>query len=228
MSTCSDGFDALYVDAHCHRTSGGGNIGLVSVDMSDFDALLDLPRYYSLGIHPWFIERQKWPASIVRIANLPDATGCLAIGECGLDRSIDVPLPLQIDVFRRQIELADRLNKPLVVHCVRAFDELLRIKKASRSRVPWIIHGFTGKWPLAQQLLGIGCYLSLGAALFDERSHARTVLTEAPLQQLFLETDDSGMQIGVVYEVAAKILDLDIRLLQRQMIENFHRVFIDD
>jgi Tat protein secretion system quality control protein TatD with DNase activity len=89
----------------------------------------------------------------------------VAIGECGLDRNIDLPLDIQTSIFKRHIELAETLQKPLVIHCVRAFSELIALKKNTKSTVPWIIHGFHKKEEVFQQLLKHDFYFSFGAAM---------------------------------------------------------------
>jgi TatD DNase family protein len=152
----------------------------------------------------------------------------IAIGECGLDKCIATPMPLQIEVFSRQIELSERLGMPLVVHCVRAFNELLQLYKQLRPTQPWVVHGFTGKPALAEQLIKHGFYLSFGKALLVLDSQTGRSLHSVPLDHIFLETDDSKLEISEIYAAAAKILGLDIPTLQRQIVANFNRVFAHD
>jgi TatD DNase family protein len=152
----------------------------------------------------------------------------IAIGECGLDKCIQTDLSLQIEVFSRQIDLAERLSKPVIVHCVRAFNELLQLHKQLSPNLPWIVHGYVGKVPLAKQLASHGLYVSFGKALLDQHSQAGPTLQAIPLEKVFLETDDSAYEISEIYAAAAKILGLDLTTLQRQLVANFQRVFAHD
>lgn len=135
---------------------------------------------YAVGCHPWnasdFNESQ-----LEKEASL---NSTVAIGETGLDALRGLSPEVQEAAFRRHIELSERLGKPLIVHCVRAFDRLLAIKKEMRPRQPWIIHGFSRKPELARQLLNAGCYLSLGPR-FNPATAAII-----PADRLLIETDD--------------------------------------
>lgn len=223
-------FDSGYIDIHCHKAAGNDKLAIVSIDTLDFDRDALNNGFYTLGIHPWFIARQDWRTALDKIVAVAGDPRLLAIGECGLDKAIATPLALQVEVFESQIELAERLGKPLIVHCVRAFNELMRIKKAGKAIQPWIIHGFSGSPVLAEQLMKLGFYLSLGKALLRDRgNNACRVLAEMPLDRLFLETDAAeDVSIGAIYAEAAKILGLDLITLQRQIVANYNRVFPHD
>jgi len=146
-----------------------------------------------------------------------------------LDKCISTSLELQLEVFTKQALLANKLGKPLIIHCVRAFNELLQRKQSLKPTVPWIIHGFTGKPALAGQLVRHGCFLSFGKALLHKNSGASRSLARVPLERVFLETDAAeDISIGEIYTAAAKILVLPLEELQRQIVANFKRVFIHD
>lgn len=93
----------------------------------------------------------------------------------------------------------------------------------------WIIHGFAGNSVLAGQLLAQGFYLSIGKTLLNPHSHIRKTLAQIPLDKLFLETDAAAeVSINQIYDTAAKILGLDVTILQQQIFANFKRVFLHD
>jgi len=184
--------------------------------------------YFSLGIHPWFIELQNIDTAIQTIASFLHHPQLLAIGECGLDKCIDTALDKQIDIFSQQIKLAKQIGKPMIVHCVRAFSELLQLKKQLAPSQAWIIHGFTGKPALAEQLLNHGCYLSFVKALLQSGSQASVALLTTPNDRLFLETDAADAAIDTIYTAAAKIRHVDVACLQQQILNNFQRVFMHD
>ncbi len=137
------------------------------------------------------------------------------MGECGLDKLCNVPFERQQDVFARQIEISDKAGKPLLIHCVKAFDELILMRKTYSPQPPWIIHGFRGKPQQVEQLLGKGFYFSFGTR-FNEAS-----LRQVPLERLFLETDDTDCNIRFVYERIARTLDISEETLIRQIERNF-------
>ncbi len=218
--------DAVFIDIHCHQRSNQLGITVMSFDVSEFNQSFADQPFYSLGLHPWFIEQQDRQVGLQAIANHHNL---LAIGECGLDKSIHTPLALQIQVFEQHIELAKQWNKPLIIHCVRAFNELIQLKQANPDLKAWIIHGYNAKPPMAQQLIKHGFYLSLGKALLTENSNAQQTLSILPLERLFLETDAANdISIGAIYAAAAKIAKIDVSTLKQQILANFQRVFLHD
>ncbi len=149
----------------------------------------------------------------------------LAIGECGVDRLIELPLEQQFPIFEAQIKLAEQLRKPVIIHCVRAFNELLQWKKRVAPTIPLIIHGFNNKPEIAQQLIAHGFYFSLGTALLETDSNAVKALKIIPFSKLFLENDDRDTPIEKVYEAAAMHLEITISVLKDQIWTNFVTVF---
>lgn len=221
------------IDIHCHQAVADDRLSIISLDSlaltNPADSNLgNTAQHVSIGIHPWFLDQIDLAQAAAALDNLANQPAVIAIGECGLDKAIATPLQLQIEVFSRQIVLSERLAKPLIVHCVRAFGELLQLKKQLSPDQPWIIHGFTGKPALAKQLLQHDCYLSFGKALLLQQQ-TRNSLTVTPIERLFLETDAAiDVSIGEIYAAAAKILPLDLPTLQRQIVANFERVFMHD
>lgn len=216
------------IDIHCH-TSPAVGMSIASIDTLDFQIGSKVGGYYSLGLHPWFIARQDIQQGVDKITLALADPNLLAIGECGLDKMIVTPLDEQIDCFQQQIHLAEYAHKPLIIHCVRAFNELMQLKKNSLAGIPWIIHGFNSKPTIAELLLKQGCYLSMGKALLNPQSNAAQTLSKMPLQQLFLETDAvEDISINAIYLAAAKIAGIHIDDLQQQIIRNFQRVFLHD
>ncbi len=169
---------------HCHSRTAKDALEVVSFDTSEFPPPAG-QGFYTLGIHPWFIGRQETETALQKLLAAAEDPNLLAIGECGLDRAINTPFSSQVTVFGSQIKLAERIGKPLIIHCVRAFNELSALKKAAKPKQPWIIHGFTGKPLPARQLLKQGLYFSFGKALLQENSNACQVLAETPFQRFF-------------------------------------------
>lgn len=179
---------------------------------------------YSIGIHPWYIQSEHWKDHLSFMEEKMSDPACLAIGECGLDKRIEVPWELQMEVFEAQIQLAERYQKPLVIHCVGAYSELIALKKKHHIKVPVIIHGFSKNNQVAQELIKAGCYLSFGKYLL-RNPELKEVFLKVPSNQFFLETDTIEEGIDDVYALASKYLNLDLITLQSQINTTFATVF---
>ncbi|HEU4495633.1 MAG TPA: TatD family hydrolase, partial [Flavobacterium sp.] len=150
---------------------------------------------------------------------------CLAIGECGLDKRIDIPFGLQEEVFCKQLALAEKHQMPVIIHCVAAFQELVKIKEDMDISVPMIIHGFSKKAELARQLTGNEFYLSFGRYLLLN-PELESVFQNVPNDRFFLETDTMDETIDAVYEAASKYKNIEIGSLKKIVETNFRNVFL--
>ena len=146
-----------------------------------------------------------------------------AIGETGLDFACPVPREAQFAALRAQLALARRTGRPVVLHCVRAFEPLMRELDACQPRAV-IFHGFIGSPEQARQALRRGYYLSFGERAFASPKTLRA-LHEMPLGQLFFETDDAEVSIEEIYARAAEALGRPVEELQRATLENYKRLF---
>ena len=183
---------------------------------------------YSIGIHPWYIKEERLESDLKTIAGKLQLEQCMALGECGLDKRIDVPISLQIEVFEKQIALAEQYQKPLVLHLVAAFDELIEIKKRLKISVPIIIHGFSKNKQVAKQLIDNGLYLSFGKYLLQSRSFGtelKEVFQAVPNDKFFLETDTIEETLEEVYSLAADYKGMTLVEMQTQVQQNWNSVF---
>jgi len=138
---------------------------------------------YSAGIHPWWTdEKARLPLLQKGVSQLCRHPQVVRIGECGFDR-LRGDLALQAEVFEFHVHLSESLQKPLTVHCVRAFDLLLATRKRLRPTQRWAVHGFRGRPALARQLLDAGLDLSFGFR-YNAESFRLT-----PPDRRFRETD---------------------------------------
>ncbi|MBZ4035031.1 TatD family hydrolase [Flavobacterium sp. 17A] len=211
-----------YFNFHTHQfTNQSDVLELVNQYPKDFDASI---KFYSIGIHPWYIDQNRLDEDLKIIEEKLKTENCLAIGECGLDKRIEVPLDLQVSVFEKQLELAEKFKKPVVIHCVAAFQEITAIKKRMKISVPMIIHGFAKNKQLAEQLIKDGFYLSFGKYLL-KNPDLETVFKDVPNHQFFLETDTMEETIQQVYEIASKYKELNIKELKDVISSNYKSVF---
>lgn len=146
-----------------------------------------------------------------------------ALGEIGLDFACTADRNTQLSLLRAQLLLARHEGLPVVLHCVRAFEPLMRELDACKPRAV-IFHGFVGSPEQARQALRRGYYLSFGERTFASPKTLRA-LHETPLSQLFFETDDAETTIGEIYARAAEVLGMSVEVLQRATLENYKRLF---
>jgi TatD DNase family protein len=179
---------------------------------------------YSIGIHPWYIDEKRLEDDLSVIDEKLALPECLALGECGLDNRIEIPIELQLLVFERQIILAQKHKKPLVLHLVGAYQELIAIKKKLKITVPIILHGFSKNEQLAKQLLDNGFYLSFGKYLLRNPALEK-VFKNIPSDRFFLETDTVEESLENVYQLAAIYKELSVEEIKRQVHLNWNHVF---
>ena len=182
----------------------------------------DTPNsWLSVGIHPWSISETDHELQLEKLRQLAYNQQVKFIGECGLDRLKGVGLVLQEEIFIKQIRIAEEAKKPILIHCVKCFNELVSIKKVVRPKVPMVVHGFNNNIEIAQSLLERGFYLSLGAALMNDESNAVKVLQQIPTEKLFLETDDKEIPIKDIYQKAANLRNIPLAVLEEIIFSNY-------
>jgi len=147
----------------------------------------------------------------------------LAAGECGLDKLSGTDWALQLKAFQRQIELAEEINKPLIIHCVKAFNDVLAMLK--NVKVPVIFHGVNNKLSIIQPVIDSGYYLSFGKSLLGFNEAILNTFRETPLEQIFLETDDADVDIKEIYKSAARIKNISEKEILLQVEKNFLNLF---
>lgn len=179
------------------------------------DSLLSC--YFSCGVHPWYSENATPQLNFLE--EIAGDSRILAIGEAGFDRLKGPSMEVQHYAFERQVELSERLRKPLIIHCVKAWDELLSSYKKCRPTQPWIIHGYRGKPHLTQQLLKFGFKFSVGEK-FNKDS-----ITQIPLSSIFCETDVYDVDIVSVYQNLADELEMPLEDLCSRVEQNIMDIF---
>lgn len=200
----------MLINLHTHHTS---NHGLEIVNSPTENA-----TYYSYGVAPFEINQKNFEP------NKLDNNQCIAIGEIGLDKQIQVPIYEQLECFKKQLTYSEKLNLPVIIHCVKAYNELIQLKKEIKPTQPWIIHGFR-KTNLCDILINNGFYLSIGTAvLYDEK--LQKTITNIPNNRLFLETDnDQTHTIEEVYACVASLKEISLLDLKDIIKTNFINTF---
>ena len=232
-----------YIDIHTHINIQ--NQEVISIpNILPGDSIPENP--FSVGLHPWFIEEDEIETSLDSIKLIAESDNCIAIGECGLDRpnftktgrmaqdkekAIQKGLEIQTYVFKSQIEIANLANKPLIIHCVRAFPELLHIHKTEKNTTPWIIHGFRGSREEAEALANKGISVSFGKSILynlSRNAKITEIFKALPADMIFLETDNVEeplREISEVYKTAAILRNISVEKVEKIIRVNAEKVF---
>jgi TatD DNase family protein len=214
-----------FVNIHAHRLTAGENEWLLTSLMTDeYPPVAAHEANYSVGIHPWKLFDIDIESSLEILREAIKDPAVLAIGEAGLDRFTDAPLETQLSVFEAQVQIAESIGIPVIIHMVKTAGELIRFMKIHNPGIPMIIHGFRGSLQLANDLVRVGFYLSFGEALVksEKVSEAFRLL---PLDRLFLETDESQMHINEIYDYAAKCRSVSTAVLSGHMTDKTNALF---
>lgn len=210
-----------FLDIHTHlkyKNVAVNSIFSVDVVINSKPVFLqDQP--YSLGLHPWTAKLAQLPEQLRWLETWAAMPNVVAIGECGLDKLRGEPLENQLEIFKAQAKLAQMLHKPLIIHCVKAFDELIAIKKELNITVPMIIHGFNKNEALGLQLVQQGFILSFGKALLNPNSGAAKLIQL--IDEFFLETDGGDATIETIYAAAAKLKNCSVDELKARIFTNW-------
>ncbi len=212
-----------FINLHTHSLHIDNSIFILN-NRFGYHQELNTSTLFSIGIHPWDIELLS-PLYLKDLEKLITHSNCLAIGECGLDKLKSTPLDTQKQLFETQLQLAIKYKKPVIIHCVKAFDELIEICNPYFTKIPLIIHGFNKSEHLAQQLIDKGFYLSLHHQIILKSDFD---IQSLPLNKLFFETDnDPHLLIQEVYEAFALKLNMELDVLKEKINRNFELLFYD-
>jgi TatD DNase family protein len=178
----------------------------------------------SYGIHPWHLSRESLNRLIDNVQSVSISDNLVAIGEAGFDKLRGAEMETQSEAFTAQVQISEAIRKPLFIHCVRAWDELLPVHKKVRPKMPWMIHGFRGNTELAAQLISKGMYLSFWFD-FVLRPESSKLLKNLPRERIFLETDGSDAGISIIYKKVAEDLNMEVDELKALILKNYYNLF---
>ena len=201
----------MFIDIHTHNVQSDKHSSIFNSKEYIDD------RKISIGIHPWDIGH-SWEKQFTIIKDSASKENVRAIGECGIDKlKSPASIELQKEIFKAHALLAEEVNKPLIIHCVKGFDELIAIHREISPKQAWMIHGFRGKPQQAEQLTKEGFHLSFGEKFNIES------LKATPLEKLFIESDESKRSINEIYALTADIKGCSVEELSLSTIRNAKR-----
>lgn len=197
-----------FIDIHTHNSAAAEHT------IYNCGTSYTADRSISVGIHPWHIN-DNWKSEFTAIAEYAKADNVVAIGECGLDTlKSPATIELQEEILKAHILLAEELQKPLIIHCVKAYDRLIALHKELKPQQAWILHGFRGKPQQAVQLIRAGLYISLGEKFNPESAKV------IPMEKLFIESDESCRPIAEIYAAIAAAKEIPCKELAMQIMAN--------
>ena len=186
------------------------------VDIHTHNRSSDALTLRAVGIHPW----HALDADVAALEGEIEAAE--AIGEIGLDFACDTPREAQMAVFRAQLSLAERHSKAVVLHCVRAFEETMRVLPNYNLQAV-VFHGFIGSPEQAARAINRDYFLSFGERTFaSPRSIA--ALRATPLSHLFVESDESSTPLLEIYSRLADLRGISTDELMEATKRNFEKL----
>ncbi len=252
----------MYVDSHCHldfpelaerldellvamKNRQVGHALCAGVTLERFPAMLAIVEQHphlfaAVGVHPDTEAPAREPdiATLVELSKHPKI---VAIGETGLDYyRLTGELEWQRDRFRTHIRAARETGKPLIIHTRSAADDTLRLmREESADKIGGVMHCFTESWPVAEQALALGFYISLsGIVTFKNATELKEVAKRVPLDRLLIETDSPYLAptphrgktnepayVTHVAEEIARLRDMSPEEIGQASTDNFFRLF---
>lgn len=205
------------------------DLSIYSLDLAKNEAPELIPEdlYLSVGLHPWSLQAPEHHLpDMDRLKHYACMPQTLMIGESGLDKtSKGAQWQWQVLSLEKHAQLAQQVNKPLLCHCVRSYDEMLLLLKKLKLSVPIVFHDFNGHSHQAKQLLKFDSYFSFGPSLFFPKSKAQDSIALIPQDRLLLENDMGERDLYDVYFKASELRNTQVEDLSIQMMINFHYLF---
>lgn len=203
----------MIYDIHTHHHPATPGEAIVQLTPNAF--FPQSGHFYSVGLHPWEI-RADWRVMMAKMLVMALHPQVVMIGEAGLDKKNGTaPLGLQMEVFREHVRLSELVRKPLIIHCVKAVDEVLTIRKEMKATLPWVLHSFRGGVEQWRQLTRAGLCVSIGGRC------DRELAKELPLSQLLIESDDCG-DVGTVYDLIGDTRSIEPSALRQHVAANIY------
>ena len=245
----------VFTDSHCHLTMSNAEENLAAARAAGVRGFVvpatkleDVPQtvaiadkhddvWAAVGFHP-HEAKDCDDAAFAEIERLAQHPKVVAIGECGLDYHYDhSPRDVQRAVLERHIELAKKLDKPVIIHNRESTDDVLEI--LTRSNARGVLHSYTETLEPAKRLIGLGYYISFsGIVTFRSAEMLRGVASNLPHDRVLIETDTPFLApvpyrgkdnepafVVKVAELLASLWNVPLAQVAEQTTANFERAF---
>jgi len=215
-----------YIDIHTHPfKKETDTITVQNIYPGEGFAAFAGRNFYSVGLHPWHIKsHDENSTQLIMIEEAAEFNHVIFIGECGLDKKSEMDFEEQKRVFEAQAFIAEEYKKPLIIHCVKAFNEILEFNEIIHPKMPWIMHGYNGNIQITQQLEKRGIMFSFGENLFKSDSKAVESFKYLPVEKIFFETDEFDGEVEKMYLQGAKLKNISVEILKQTVWQNFNSI----
>jgi TatD DNase family protein len=214
-----------YIDIHTHSPRPSGHY-VMNIFAQDLDEHFKPKLPCTIGLHPWHLLETDCVKAIQSIEKAAHHPMVIGIGECGLDKNIPAPFNIQEEYFFQQLQIAEKNNKTAIIHCVKAYSEILHIRKKNKWSTPWLFHWFNASREVAADLTDTGCFLSFGRSLLHPNGKNAEVFKTVPTDRIFFETDDAEITIESVYEKASQVIEIPLPELIEIIHSNYEKFFM--
>lgn len=222
----------MLIDVHTHQVSPS-HLCVQNFDLGNIGQIGNSPNltqsYYSVGFHPWnFNSQSKYDTQQIlqQLFEKLKAPNCVFLGEIGLDRIYQDSYMQQVrfleEFFKWVKGNENELQKPIVFHCVRAYQDIIELLKKYPVSVPIIFHDYNGNAQITQSLLQFQTYFSIGTGVFRDNSKLIQDIDKIPLERVLFETDDQQkFAIHEIYQKFCELRKLDFDETEKLIEENF-------
>ena len=210
-----------YIDIHTHHININPSILALYVQpLNNFDPKMNP---YCLGLHPWDRTQLTLKEWQIKYDDLLTDPNCVAIGEVGIDLIKQPQLDYQ-EYLSYFFDKANLLNKPIVLHIVKAYQELMTLLDQKKVKVPIIIHAFNGPNFFLKKYSHQEIYYSLGPREL-KKNNKDVNYKKLLLDKVLLETDDSTLTIAECYQKASSYFNIDLTTLHNIVKKNVKKIF---
>lgn len=215
-----------YINIHSHSICKKNTTGIINLFAHQFSKELMIEgQYYSIGLHPLHINGKTFSTFEKTISDNINNPQIIALGESGLDRRYSTDIQLQMTVLEKHSLISERNEMPVIIHCVRSYNDLISVRNSANARMPWILHAYYGNIQTTAQLLKHNIYFSFGKNLIHPTDKLIEVINLIPLDRVFFENDEDDLEIETAYDNYSRITGTDISLLKNIIRNNFKECF---
>lgn len=215
-----------FIDIHTHAArSGKDTVTVQNIFPGEGFAAFSGRNFYSVGLHPWHIgTREENNEALQMVENALEFSHVIFVGEAGLDKVSEKDFAEQQHVFEAQAFMAEEYQYPLVIHCVKAYNEVVELRKKMKPVMPWIMHAYNGSIELTGQMVEMGFLFSFGDILFRDNARAIESFEFLPLNKIFFETDEADTSVETIYKRGAELKKVPMEELKYMVWRNFNRI----
>lgn len=215
-----------FIDIHTHPFHKEADTIIVqNIFPGDGFAAFNGRNFYSVGLHPWHLgTKDENNEAMQMVEEALEFDHVIFVGETGLDKINGGDFNEQLRVFEAHAVMAEEYEYPLIIHCVKAMNEVVELRNKMNPAMPWILHGYNGSLELSKQLADKGFLFSFGKNLFRKNSKAVKSFKYLPLNKIFFETDELDSNVDAIYEQAAVLKELPVEKLKEAVWKNFNKI----